>query len=754
MNSDEIRYQVMIYGVVQGVGFRPFIYNQAEEYNIKGWVSNQGSAVVMDIEGKRKNIKEFLLQAVKNPPSLARVEKVTANRETIIGYENFKIIQSLRNAWGPRFIGSDVAVCPDCLKEISDPQNRRFGYAFTNCTNCGPRYSLAIELPYDRENTTMDFFGMCTECLKEYNDPSNRRFHAQTNCCPACGPVLILLNKAGEEIMCSNPAKKAAEFLKDGKIIAVKGIGGFHLVCDAFSKDAVTLLRKRKNRLHKPFAVMVRDMDTAKKLCFMNEKEEKALSGSRKPIVLLDKKQSDLRLPDQIAPGLKKLGIMLPYTPLHHLLFQDGLTCLVMTSGNLSSAPIQYENKKAVENLKIAADYFMLHNRDINVPVEDSVVKITGNEEHVVRSARGYTPFIFPMKSNLNVLALGAEEKSTFCFLKNNYLYMSQYIGDLKNYDTYVNYDKAIKNLKSLLEFEPEAVAHDLHSSYESSQYAKTLGLRPIKVQHHHAHMVSCMVEHNLYNPVIGVIFDGTGLGADNNMWGGEFLVGNRESFIRAGHFCYATIQGGDRAVGEPWRIAVSYLHAMNHDFTPMESVIGNGRIDMVKQAIENRLNCYETSSVGRLFDCAASLLDVRQCITYDGQAAIELENIIDPSVQEEYPCSIEELNGIYKIDSKSILMSVIKDIQRKTPSSVISARFHNTIVCSSSDVVTKISKDCGLKTVVLSGGVFENSHLLLNLADRLKRRGFTVYSNHKIPTNDSGICAGQAAIADAQERK
>lgn len=753
MNSDEIRYKVMIYGVVQGVGFRPYIHNQAKEFNIKGWVSNQGSAVVMDIEGKRKNIRKFLLQAVKKPPSLARVEKVTATRKTFKGYEDFKIIQSLRNASGLRFIGSDVAVCPDCLKEISDPQNRRFGYAFTNCTNCGPRYSLVIELPYDRENTTMDVFRMCPECREEYNDPSNRRFHAQTNCCPSCGPALIFLNKAGDEIMCSNPAKKAAEFLKEGKIIAVKGIGGFHLACDACSKDAVNLLRIRKNRPHKPFALMVRDMDTAKKLCFMNEQEEKALSGIRKPIVLLEKKESDL-LPDQIAPGLKKLGIMLPYTPLHHLLFQDGLTCLVMTSGNLSSAPIQFENKQAVENLKITADYFLLNNRDINIPVEDSVVKVIGNKEHVVRSARGYTPFIFPMKANLNVLALGAEEKSTFCFLKNNYLYMSQYIGDLKNYETYENYDKAIKNLKSLLGFEAEAVAHDLHSSYESSQYAKTLGLRQIKVQHHHAHMVSCMVEHNLFSPVIGVIFDGTGLGTDNNMWGGEFLAGNRESFIRAGHFCYATIQGGDRAVREPWRIAVSYLHSMKHEFTDMVPAIEHGKIAMAKQAIDNHLNCYETSSVGRLFDCVASLLNVRQFITYDGQAAIELENIIDPSVQEEYSYIIEEENGIYKIDFKSILKSIIKDIQGKTPPSVISARFHNTIVCSSSDVVTKISEGYGLKTVVLSGGVFENIHLLINLADRLKRRGFTVYCNHQIPTNDSGICVGQAAIADAQEGK
>lgn len=750
-NKDKRRYEIKIYGVVQGVGFRPYIYNQAVIYGINGWVSNQGSAVLMDIEGDKNNIKEFLLSIIKNPPSLAKIEKVEVNLRVLKGLSNFKIKPSLIEEEGIKFVGTDISVCPECLNDITDPVNNRYHYAFTNCTNCGPRYSLIKNLPYDRENTTMETFEMCPDCAGEYSDPSNRRFHAQSNCCPNCGPKLSLLNNMGEEIICSDSVLKTIDILKDGNIVAVKGIGGFHLACDAYNEASVNILRQRKRRTHKPFAIMVKDIESAKKLCYINQLEEEILLSNKRPIVLLEKKEN-LNLPDLVASHMKKLGIMLPYTPLHYLLFQNDITCLVMTSGNRSNSPIQFENEKAIENLRTIADYFLLHNRDINIPVEDSVVKIVCNKEVVVRRSRGYTPFILPMESNIEMLALGAEEKSTFCLSQNQYLYMSQYIGDLKNYDTYMIFEKNIENMTKLLNLSPELIVHDMYTTYQSSKYALRQTVRKIPVQHHHAHMVSCMVEHKLFCPVIGVIFDGTGLGMDGNIWGGEFFIGTRENFIRAGHFRYVTIQGGDKSIKEPWRVAVSYLHSINYEFNDILNSVDEKSINTVKQAIDGKLNCYETSSVGRLFDCIASLLNIQQYITYDAQAAIELENILDSSVKKEYPFSVSEENGAYLIEYKNILLSVISDIKMGKTAPYISSKFHNTIASAAADLVDKISKKYGLKKVVLSGGVFENSHLLISVIKRLEKAEFAVYYNQQIPTNDGGICVGQLAIAEAME--
>ncbi len=752
-NKDKRSYEIKIYGVVQGVGFRPYIYNQAIKYNIKGWVSNQGSAVLMYVEGDRKNIKEFLLSIIKNPPSLAKIEKVEVYLQVLKVWNNFKIIPSSVEEAGIKFIGADVSICQECLNDISDPTNNRYNYAFTNCTNCGPRYSLIKRLPYDRENITMKKFKMCPNCEREYNDPTNRRFHAQTNCCPNCGPKLSLLNNMGEEIICSNVVLRTIDILKDGKIVAIKGIGGFHLACDAYNEDSVNILRQRKKRPHKPFAIMVKNIDIARKLCFINEYEEKILLSNKRPIVLLEKREN-LNLPDIVAPNIKKLGIMLPYTPLHYLLFQNDITCLVMTSGNKSNSPIQFENEKAIENLRTIADYFLIHDRDINIPVEDSVVKTVCNKEIVVRMSRGYTPFIFPMKYNIEILALGAEEKSTFCLSQNQYLYMGQYIGDLKNYDTYINFVKAIDNMESLLSFKPELIVHDMYTTYQSSKYALSHTLRKIPVQHHHAHMVSCMVEHKLFCPVIGIIFDGTGLGTDGNIWGGEFLIGTRKNFIRAGHFRNVTIQGGDKSIKEPWRIAVSYLRSINYEFNDIVNVIDEKSIGAVNQAIDSELNCYETSSVGRFFDCIASLLNIRQYITYDAQAAIGLENIIDPSVNDEYQFTVVNENEGYIIEYKDILLSVINDIKMGKSTSFISTKFHNTIASASTDLVIKISEKYKLKKVVLSGGVFENCHLLVSIINKLEKANFLVYYNQQIPTNDGGISVGQLAIAEAMEGK
>lgn len=562
---------------------------------------------------------------------------------------------------------------------------------------------------------------------------------------------LSLLNNMGEEIICNDEVLKVIDILKDGKIVAIKGIGGFHLACDAHNENSVNILRQRKRRPHKPFAIMVKNIEIAKQLCYVNEFEEKILLSNKKPIMLLWKKENS-NLPDLVAPNMKKLGIMLPYMHLHYSLFQSDITCLIMTSGNVSNLPIQFENNKVVEKLGSIADCFLMHHKNIKLPVEDSVVKTICNQEIAVRMSRGYTPLIFPIKSNIEILAVGAEEKNTFCFSKNKKIYISQYIGNLKNYDTYIIFEKAIESMAKSLNFKPELIVHDMHNAYQSSKYALEQNLRNISVQHHHAHMVSCMVEHKLFCPVIGVIFDGTGLGLDGNIWGGEFLIGNRENFIRAGHFRYVTIQGGDKAIKEPWRIAVSFLHSINHEFNNITNEVDEKNINAVKQAIDNNLNCYKTSSVGRFFDCISSLLNIRQFITYDAQAAIELENVLDNSVKEEYPYTITDENDVYIIEYKDILLSVISDIKTGKSTSIISAKFHNTLANAAVNLVIKIRNKYGLKKVVLSGGVFENNYLLVSLIERLKSAGFSVCLNQRIPTNDSGICVGQLAIAEAME--
>lgn len=669
------------------------------------------------------------------------------------GWSNFEIKPNPVEETGIKFISTDVSICMDCIKDISDSNNSRYNYAFTSCSNCGPGYSLIKKLPCDRENTTMDKFKMCPDCEREYHDPNSRRFHAHTNCCPICGPKLSLLNNMGEEIACDDEILMTINILRKEKIVAIKGIGGFHLACDAYNEKSVNILRQRKSRPHKPFAIMVKNIEIAKKLCYISEYEEQILLSNKKPILLLEKKENTT-LPDIVAPNMKKLGIMLPYTPLHYLLFQNDIICLVMTSGNKSNSPIQFENDKAVENLSTIADYFLMNNRDINIAVEDSVVKTVCNKEMVARLSRGYAPFILPMKSNMEILALGAEEKSTFCLSQNHYLYISQYLGDLKNYDTYINFEKSIDNMTKLLNFKPELIVHDMHTTYQSSKYAQSHSMKKVPVQHHHAHMASCMVEHKLYSPVIGVIFDGTGLGMDGSIWGGEFLIGTRENFIRAGHFRYVTIQGGDKSIKEPWRIAVSYLHSINHEFNDIVNGIGEINICAVKKALDSKLNCYETSSAGRFFDCIASLLNIRHYITYDAQAAIELENIIDPSVKEEYPFTVYAENDVYIIDYKDILLSVISDIKKGKSAPFISAKFHNTLASATMDLVIKISKKYGLKKVVLSGGVFENNYMLASVKNRLEKAKFSVYFNQQIPTNDGGICVGQLAIAEAREGK
>lgn len=579
------------------------------------------------------------------------------------------------------------------------------------------------------------------------------KINIQPNYYSNCDFPIKLLDSKGKELFSKNPVKDAINFIKQGKIVAIKGLGGFHLACEVENKEATEILRKRKNRPHKPFAIMVKDIETAKNIAYISKEEEQLLLSNKRPILILNKKQPNI-LPEIIAPNTKKIGIMLPYTSLHYLLFAEGISCLIMTSGNISGGPIQYENDKAIVNLRNITDYFLMHNREIKIPLEDSVVQVIDNKEVVLRRARGYIPYAINMQANSEILALGTEQKNTFCISKSGYGNLSQYLGDLKDYDAYSTYEKAINIFTELFEVKPNILAFDLQSNYPCLQYPKYKFARKVAVQHHHAHMASCMVEHNIFNSVIGVIFDGTGLGTDETIWGGEFLVGTRESYERVGHLKYVTIQGGDQAIKEPWRVALSYLHSINYDANKVLKEIDEEEIYIVTQALEKNINCFKSSSMGRFFDCVSSLLNLRHKITYDAQGAIELENILNPSIKEGYEYFIIDKDNIFQIDYESIVREILREMKEKIPTSIISAKFHNTIGNATVDLVCRISKSYDIKQVVLSGGVFQNNYLLLYISKKLKDRGLFVYYNQQIPINDSGISVGQLAIVDATEGK
>nr|WP_246517278.1 carbamoyltransferase HypF [Clostridium aciditolerans] len=747
--NDKKRYLLKIYGIVQGVGFRPFVYKKAKEYLINGWVNNAGGTVVIDCSGIKDNLKSFILSLIKEPPSLAKIEKVECISLEGSPYEDFSIKESTEKLSKIKFVSPDVGTCPKCIEDIMKKKTDRYRYAFTNCTECGPRYSIIKALPYDRKTTTMRSFEMCSSCKAEYENPMSRRFHAQPNCCEKCGPTLTLINNKKEIIKCDDPVLETSKLIKQGKIIAIKGIGGFHLVCSGKDEEAIEELRRRKKRPHKPLALMMKDLETARKYCEISQAEEKVLTNNKRPIVLVNKKEL-CELPQNIAAKQNKLGIMLPYTPLHYLLFEEDIEVIVMTSGNISGEPIRYKNNEAIDHLRKVADYFLIHDREIHVPIDDSVVKVVFDKEAVIRRARGYSPYGINLRIKRNIGALGAEQKNTFCVSRNGYVYMSQYLGDLRYLDVFKNYQYIIKHLTNLLDIQLEVFAHDKHPDYLSTYYANKQQVRKISVQHHHAHMVSCMAEHDIYEPVIGVIYDGTGLGIDGAVWGGEFFIGTRDSFKRVAHLKYVSIQGGDKAIRETWRCALSYLYSIGYDELNFINEEEKEKVELVKQTLSLGLNCYKSSSMGRLFDCVAALIGIRKCITYDAQAAIELENIADNSTTEHYKYDIYAKNNMYQIDYKSIIDGVLKDLKDGEIASVISAKFHNTIVAFTEDLVCKIGKCYSLNKVVLSGGVFENQYLLKNIYQRLKEKQFQIFYNEQIPTNDGGISFGQLVIADA----
>ncbi|NRT72251.1 carbamoyltransferase HypF [Clostridium beijerinckii] len=765
-----MRYIVKIYGIVQGVGFRPFVYEKAKDFKIRGSVQNIGGAVVIDCLGERENIKQFIFNVIKRPPSIAKIESVDCTlikkdfstiscldenklviKENI--YKKFVIKESAEQKNEMRFVSPDIAVCDECLEDIRSKGNLRYKYAFTNCTQCGPRYSIIKALPYDRQNTTMKDFSMCDECKEEYENPLSRRFHAQPNCCEKCGPKLFLTNNRGDQVKCEDPIKKTISLIEEGKILAIKGIGGFHLVCDGRNEQAINLLRSRKQRKDKPLALMAKDIGVIKEICYISDKEEEAISSNKRPIVILKKKYPFV-LSEAIAPKQNSLGVMLPDTPLHYLLFNGKLDLFVMTSGNISSMPMEYKNEEALKHLNAVADYFLMNDREIYVQVDDSVVKVIGEVEKVIRGARGYRPYSLKTGVKNEIIAVGGQQKSTICVSKNGYAYLSQYLGDLGEFNCYKNFKYVLKHFCNLFDINAEVLAYDMHPAYSSTKYAKEKEIRKIEVQHHHAHMVSCMAEHSIYDSVIGIIFDGTGFGLDGSVWGGEFLVGNRSVFKRAGQLKYVNLQGGEQAIKEPWRCASSYLYALGYDPEKIIQGVDNEKIEVVKQALDSKINCFLSSSVGRLFDAVTALCGVRNSISYDGQAAIELENIIDYKIKESYSWDIKEENGIFNIQYKSIIEGILRDIQKKELISKISSKFHNSLIKASCDLVCKLREKEHIDKVVLSGGVFENNYLLKGIYINLIKQGFKVFYNEQIPTNDEGISFGQLHVANAILKK
>lgn len=745
--NDLKRYTVHITGIVQGVGMRPYIYKTAKQHGLGGWVSNHGTAVVMDIAGGKKAIGEFLKALLENPPSGSKINDIKIKSDCYKAYNNFSIINSSIDNQLQGFIPPDTAICDECIKEMGDKTNPRYMYPFTNCISCGPRYSIIDTLPYDRANTSMNAFDMCPECRKEYENPDNRRFHAETNCCPHCGPKLTLLDNKGSPIDSIHPVVTAIQLLNEGRLIGIKGIGGYHIACNAYDENAINLLRKRKRRPDKPLAIMASSLEAARLICIVTDKEKEILTSRQRPIVLLEKRFPEL-LPGNIASGINRLGVMLPYTPLHHLLFHEQLQYLIMTSGNISGMPICYNDGEALKKLKDIVDFFLVNDREILTPIDDSVVRVIDEKEMVSRNARGYSPSTLQIDSDSEIMAMGAEQKSSLCLLHKGYAHSTQYLGSLDEMNTYEEYLQVMKRMKVLLGAEPKIIAHDLHTGYLSTQCALKQNAERISIQHHHAHMAACIAEHDLKEDAIGIIYDGTGMGTDGAIWGGEFFIGSKCKFSRVGHWKYVTLQGGDSAVKQPWKSAVSYLYAMGINSQKLLNDVDSLKVKAIQNAVSHNINCFISSSIGRLFDCVAALVMKRMYITYDAQAAIELESVIEKNVIDFYPYSINEKEEKLEIGYEEIISGILKDMEHGKASSYISAKFHNTVCEATIDCACKLRNKYGLNNIILGGGVFENYYLLKNMKAGLKKHNFNVYHNMKVPINDGGIAFGQAAVA------
>ncbi|MCL2679727.1 MAG: carbamoyltransferase HypF [Dehalococcoidia bacterium] len=757
--NDSQRLLVKVYGVVQGVGFRPFIYQIATSHRLKGWVRNTSGYVEIDVEGGAAEMRAFLDDLNNKAPPAARIENVFLSYAEPAGFTSLEIRQSNPQPSEYQMVSPDLATCPECIAEIADIANRRYRYPFTNCTNCGPRFTIITDIPYDRSFTTMNSFRMCTDCRREYDDPIDRRFHAQPNACPVCGPQLALLDKDGKQLAAADPLSEVAGLLRGGKIVAVKGLGGFLLACDATNDMVVQKLRERKHRPSKPFAVMVRDIDAARELCLISETETALLASSQSPIVLL-KMKGVSSLSCSVAPGLKYLGLMLPYTPLHHLLMRESGIPLVMTSGNMSEEPICKDNDEALRRLGGIADYFLTHNRDIYVRYDDSVAMLAAGEARLFRRARGYAPYPIrlPFKTQ-QILACGAEMKGAFCLTRDDHAFLSQHIGDMENAETLEHFQNTVEIYKKLFRIHPEVIAHDLHPDYLSTGYAQSLAaavpsIDLVSVQHHHAHIAACMAENGVTEPVIGVALDGTGYGADGNIWGGEFLLADFTNCRRLAHLEYIPLPGGDAATRKPVRIAASYIYYLLGDKGLADSGlagrIGAGELDMLKQQVGRGLNAPLTSSCGRLFDAVSALLGIRDIVEYEAQAAIELEMVAADAVGNNvhYPFDIDRQDSVRIIRLRGLFDAILKDIAEHSSRAEIAQRFHASLAGLLGTLCELLACETGVKRVALSGGVFQNRLLFEMAVSELHERSLEVITHRLVPCNDGGIALGQAAIA------
>ena len=752
--------RLQVNGIVQGVGFRPFVYQLAARYGLKGEVANTSAGVSIHIEGPVESLICFEKDLTEKSPPLAYIVELKSRPHPLQHFADFRIAPSRGNAAMATLISPDVAVCDDCLREMFDPCDRRFGYPFINCTNCGPRYTIIDDIPYDRPKTSMRHFTMCALCRAEYDDPLNRRFHAQPNACPVCGPQVGLLDGRRREIRTPDPIKAAADLIRQGQILAVKGLGGYHLAVDAGNAEAVARLRQRKLREEKPFAVMSPDLAAIRGYAVVAPDEEALLSGIQRPIVLL-KKVHPSPLAEEVAPHNQYIGAMLPYTPLHHLLLREGFTALVMTSGNRSEEPIAIDNQDAFERLADIADAFLVHNRDIYLRSDDSVVRRAAGATRFLRRSRGYVPVpVFLRQALPPILACGAELKSTVCITRGDQAFISQHIGDLENLATYEFFRKTIGHMQRILDVRPGIIACDQHPDYLSTRWAdEQKELPKVRVQHHHAHVVSCMAEHRLEGAVIGLSCDGTGYGPDGTVWGGEVLIADARGFERAAHLAYVPMPGSAAAIREPWRMAVSYLidaygEGIDGLDLPVLREVGSEKANVIRAMIAKRINSPLTSSLGRLFDGVAAIAGLRSRVNYEGQAAMELEMAARAETETFYEYAWEG-DGPLRVLPAPIVRGVVEDVRKGCPLAVISERFHNTLIRLLADLCDRVREVHGLKRVVLSGGGFQNARLLAGLIPALEARGFEVFSHRQVPTNDGGIALGQAVIAakSMQER-
>ncbi len=763
------RRAITVRGIVQGVGFRPYVYHLALRCRLTGFVRNAAGAVHIEVEGARGSLARFCTALNNHPPPLSAVEQISWNRIRCRGDTDFHIARSAAESTQDVLVSPDVATCSECLAELFNPADRRYRYPFLNCTHCGPRLTIVAGAPYDRGRTTMAPFAMCPQCRAEYENPADRRFHAQATCCPDCGPRLRLCASDGRPLEVHDPLQAFAAAVSDGGVGALKGLGGYHLVCDAANERAVAELRRRKQRDAKPLAIMVAGVEHAERLCQVSTAERELLQSLRRPIVLLERKQDSNGHPhsggvvESVAPGNPYLGVLLPYTPLHHLLLDAvGGRPLVMTSGNRSDEPIAYQDQAAIVQLGEIADLFLSHDREIHVRTDDSVTRVVGGAESPVRRSRGNAPrpVKLPVDCPIPTLAVGGQLKNTFALGRGRFAFLSHHLGDLDHYEAYREFERDVALYEELFGIHPQLIVHDLHPDYATTGYARRRvadgAIQTLAVQHHHAHVASCMAEHGLAGDVIGVAFDGTGLGTDGAIWGGEFLVADYRGFRRAAHLRYVPLPGGDQAIRQPWRSAATHAIDAGCDLAPSAQVASPASLRTVRQMIERRVNSPLTSSAGRLFDAVAALVGIRSSVSFEGQAAMELEWLATAEPPDgAYPIAISAAVQVSpqspcEIDTRPMFRAIAEDLSRGTDKRRIARRFQTTLVELIATVCQWIRCETGLNRVVLSGGVFMNVLLARESTARLATEGFEVFRHRLVPPNDGGLSLGQLAVGAA----